>query len=278
MSGIFWLASYPKSGNTWLRLMLSSLERGGVAPDFSVSAGFAPIASGRHAFDEALGVASSDLTEDEITCLRPRLYEIQAAEAAQPLLRKVHDAWTLTPAGEPLFPPAATLGAVYLVRDPRDIAASLANHSGLDLDRAIAILGNPELTFARSRHRLDAQLPHRLLNWSGHVESWLLAPIPPPLLLRYEDMLDDPLAALRRVIAHLGWSAEDVVLRRAVAATRFDALRQAEEHNGFRGRPRQSKRFFRRGQAGGWRDELSADQAARINADHAAVMRRLGYL
>lgn len=277
MSGFFWLASYPKSGNTWLRLMLHSVQRGGEPPDFSEKSGFAPIASARASFDAALGVASSDLTEDEIATLRPRLYELQAAQATEALLRKVHDAWTLTPSGEPLFPPAVTLGAIYIVRDPRDMVASLANHNDAAIDRTVADLCDPARVIARTGRRLADQLPQCLLSWSGHVESWLDAPVP-PALLRYEDMLAEPLAALRRVVDRLGWQADDDVLARAVDATRFEALQDAEQQHGFHERPHKAERFFRRGQAGGWRDELTADQVARIEAEHGAMMRRLGYL
>lgn len=277
MSGFFWLASYPKSGNTWLRLALQSVQRGGEAPDFSEKAGFAPIASARQSFDDSLGVESSDLTDEEILLLRPRFYETQAAQAAAPLLRKVHDAWILTPAGEPLFPPAVTLGTVYLVRDPRDIVASLANHNGTSLDEAVASLGNPATIIGHTDSRLAEQLAQRLLSWSGHVSSWLDSPVA-PLMLRYEDMLAKPQAVLRRVVDFLGWQAEDAVLARALTATRFEALRAAEDQHGFRERTYRSHRFFRRGQSGGWQHELDAAQVARIEADHGAVMRRLGYL
>lgn len=277
MSGFFWLASYPKSGNTWLRLMLHSVQRGGEPPDLSEKSGFAPIASARPCFDAVLGVASSDLTEDEIATLRPRLYELQAAQATEPLLRKVHDAWTLTPSGEPLFPPAVTLGAIYIVRDPRDMVASLANHNSAEIDSSVAGLGDPARVIARTGRRLANQLPQHLLSWSGHVASWLDTPVT-PLLLRYEDMLAQPLTALRRVVDRLGWQVDDDVLAHAVEATRFEVLRDEEQRHGFRGRPHKAERFFRRGQAGGWRDELSADQAARIQAEHGEIMRRLGYV
>ncbi|HYD68963.1 sulfotransferase domain-containing protein [Azospirillum sp.] len=278
MSGFHWLASYPKSGNTWLRLGLFSLSRDGATPDFASHRTFISIASTRAAFDSRLDVESSDLTDDEAAALRPRLYEAEAQAAANPLLRKVHDAWTLTAAGEPLFPPAVTLGTVYIVRDPRDVAVSLTHHMGMKQDEAIAFLADPAATLARSGPRCKAQLPQRLLTWSAHVESWLDAPeLPPPLLLRYEDMLDDAAAALLRIARHLGWEATTEAAAKAADATRFEALRAAEERHGFRERPAKAARFFRRGVAGGWRDTLTATQAARIERDHGTVMARLGY-
>lgn len=278
MTGFFWLASYPKSGNTWLRLALWSLKNDGAAVDFSARPNFAPIASSRLRFDAVLGVESSDLGADEIAILRPRVYEAMAQAANEPMLSKVHDAWTLTPAGEPMFPPAVTLGTVYVVRDPRDVAVSFANHMGEPVEWAVDFLGKATAQLATPQNKLAEQLPQCLMRWSEHVESWLGATGPAPLLLRYEDMLADPVRELSRVVAYLGWSAHSEAVERAVAATRFETLRAAEERHGFHEAPPQAERFFRRGKAGGWRDTLTADQAARIERDHHAVMRRLGYL
>lgn len=275
MNGYHWLASYPKSGNTWLRLALGSLARGGQAPDFAVADRFGPVASDRAAFDLLLDVDSADLTADEAESLRPRLYEFEAGWRAEPQLLKVHDAWTLTPAGEPLFPPAQTLGVVYIVRDPRDVAVSLAHHLDADIDQTIAFMGRADAALAAGGRSGPTQLRQRLLTWSGHVHSWLGTPN--PLLLRYEDMLTDPAAALERAARHLGWETPPDAVAKAVAATRFEALRKAEERNGFLERSGPEVRFFRRGVAGGWRDTLSAAQAARIEADHGEVMQELGY-
>lgn len=279
MSGHHWLASYPKSGNTWLRLALGSLANGGAPPDFTAEGRFAPLAADRAALDHLLDVESSDLTPDEVAALRPRLHEAAARTATAPLLRKVHDAWTLTPDGRPLFPPSATLATVYMVRDPRDVAVSLADHMGTDLERTIAFMANPDATLAPAGRRGQAQLPQRLLTWSAHVESWLDAPgMPAPLLLRYEDLAADAAAALLRVARHLGCPATAETAGLAAEVTRFKALRAAEEEHGFRERSPKAGRFFRRGVAGGWRDSLAPAQAARIEGNHAAVMARLGYL
>ncbi len=279
MTGFFWLASYPKSGNTWLRLALSSFQRHGAPVDFSQKTDFAPVASARNRFDYVLGLESSDLTDTEIACLRPRAYEAEAATARNPLFRKVHDAWLLTPAGEPLFPPAITLGSLYIVRDPRDVAASFAAHSGHSLDQAIARMADASNTLSQQTRRLDEQLPQRLGRWSEHVRSWQQSQGQrPPLLLRYEDMLADPFTSFRRVLDYIDWPAETETLAKAVAATRFERLQAAETQYGFDERPVTADRFFRRGVAGGWRTSLTEAQVTRIEANHGAVMRDFGYL
>ncbi len=60
--------------------------------------------------------------------------------------------------------------------------------------------------------------------------------------------------------------------------TRFDRLARQEKKSGFQERSHKQEKFFRRGRAGSWRSMLSPAQAARIVADHGAVMERFGYL
>lgn len=277
MNGFYWLASYPKSGNTWLRMFLESLAAGGSTPNINALETSGSHAAIREAFDRILDIASADLTDREIACARPRQYEIEAQTASEPMLRKAHDAWEPTPAGEPLFPPALTLGAVYLVRDPRDVAVSMAHHMNKSIDQAIARMSDPEALMSPAIKRLPKQLPQRLSTWSGHVESWLNAPIP-KLLLRYEDMRADAETYLTEAARFLGFETAPETIAAAIEATRFDRLQAQEEAEGFAETPAGMKRFFRRGIAGGWKDSLTAEQIARIEADHGPMMAQLGYL
>ena len=84
MSGIWWLASYQKSGSTWLRVALASLLSGRPA-DINAMPLVSVTANDRALFDKALGVESADLTIEQETNLRPRAYEIWAAEAPRPI-------------------------------------------------------------------------------------------------------------------------------------------------------------------------------------------------
>jgi hypothetical protein len=271
-----WLASYPKSGNTWLRAALQSLGRGGGQADLGALRAFAPVAAARDAFDEELDVESSDFAQDQIERLRPRFHEMQAARGDGLLVRKVHDAWTLTSDGVPLFPPHATRSAVYLVRDPRDVAVSYAAHVDVSIDRAIATMNDPGAAVFPGNSP-QPQLRQRLLTWSMHVASWIDDAIPKPLVVRYEDMLIDMASQLARIAAHLELDVTPGIVARAAAATRLDALQAAEAHDGFSERPAHMPRFFRRGEAGAWRDVLSEEQARRVVRDHGVVMSRVGY-
>jgi len=277
MHGIYWLASYPKSGNTWLRLFLENLLDNGNSFDLNNLRFTAHNAAERQRFDRILDICSSDLTDDEIANARPRQFELEAAAATAPLLYKTHDAWRLTPAGEPLFPPAVTRGVVYLVRDPRDVAISMAHHMGQSVDQIIVRMANPQAVMERASIRMPGQLPQLLTTWSGHAASWLSAPVP-LLLLKYEEMLADPIISFGKAAGFLGYKRTPEQIRAAVEAVRFERLQEMEETTGFGEKPPQAERFFRRGITGGWRDSLTPEQAGRITADHGEMMRLFGYL
>jgi len=275
MGGIFWLASYPKSGNTWLRAFVATLVSGAPA-DINKLGFLGGISSDRSAFDEALGIAAADLSVEQQTNLRPRAYEIWAAEAAHPLYCKAHDCYHLTPAGEPLFPTKATRGAVYVVRDPRAVAVSFAHHTTRTIDAEVARMAHANATVAGSDDRLNEQLQQHLGSWSDHVQSWLTAPFPVHVV-RYEDMHADPVAAFGGIARFLDLPHDPERIASAVAATSFSRLQEQERASGFVERPRHAAAFFREGRIDGWRDALTPAQAARIVAAHGTVMRQYGY-
>lgn len=293
MRQIVWLASYPKSGNTWLRLLLANLGRD-QAVSINALQNEGGTASGRRRFDETFLFASGLLSHDECDRMRPALYRDLARRPdpagegdglADPGLAglrfiKTHDAWTLTDRGEPLLGGAeAARSAILIVRDPRDLAASLANHNHQSLDEAIAAMASTAGVVAGAQDRQALQLRQQLRGWSGFCASWLDQREVPVHLLRYEDLLADTARELGRVLAALGVDLDRAKLVQAAALSGFAGLRAEEDRSGFREAPVRlgSGRFFRSGRAGGWREELSAAQCARIEADHGAMMRRCGY-
>jgi hypothetical protein len=277
MAGIVWLVSYPKSGNTWLRAFLSNLwhKDDGPADINSLSI---PNAADRKLFDETLGQESSDMTLDEVERARPSLYRALASGRSDPVYLKLHDAYLHTAAGEPLIPSDATSRAVYIVRNPLDVVVSFADHLGKTIDATIDCMADRGYAFAASRDRLPEQLEQRLLSWSGHALSWLGQTEVPVHLMRYEDMLGEPVETFSRCLEFLDPDVSGSEIERALAFSSFSALSAQERASGFRERSPSAKSFFRKGRAGGWRDVLSDGQRQRILEDHGAVMRRLNYL
>jgi len=167
---------------------------------------------------------------------------------------------------------------VYVARDPRDVCLSLARHLGRSNDEVVQILADPQYAFGSARRSTDHYIPQRLSSWSVHVESWLGWAGLPAHLVRYEDLLADPLSAFSGLLAFLGMKPPAQVLSRAVDAARFSALSQKESASGFVEKPSGEHRFFHGGRSGAWRTELTATQAEAIVSSHHRMMRRLGYL
>jgi hypothetical protein len=192
---------------------------------------------------------------------------------------KCHDAYTYVADDEPLLGGAKGAdGAIVIVRDPRDVAPSLANHSHSTLDAAIDFMSEATSAFCGTSNQQVNQLRQQLTSWSGHADSWLAQTDIPIHLVRYEDMAADTAGTLRRALAFAGREASDADIARAVAFAAFSELKRQEAEIGFREAPPGiPKGFFRRGETGAWRDELTAEQVARIEAAHGPMMQRLGY-
>lgn len=277
MKGFYWFASYPKAGNTWLRLFLESYVAGGEDVDLNQPRMLVNHCAASQYFDEFLDVESDDLLPEECLLYRPRQYELEAAKSKGPMYRKVHDAYIQTGEGEPLFPPQVTLGVLYLVRDPRDVAISYANHLGYSLDKTIDIMCNPDQLTKASISEFTTQLPQWIGTWSSHVSSWLGAPCR-RLVIRYEDLLREGEGVFQEVVTFLQLPYDRQAIKKAMAATTFERLQKSEEKEGFRERSMHAKKFFNKGQAGRWKDLLTVQQIRRIEETHGEMMALLGYI
>jgi aryl sulfotransferase len=295
-----WLASYPRSGSTWTRALLAALSRAtadrgptghraafdpdpcrrhrGSAGPLDINAlGDGPIASSRATLDAVLGFASSDLLPDDIDALRP------AGDAAvnggfdRVTVRKIHDGLFSGPGGRTIIDSTITRAAIYLVRDPRDVAVSLAAFLGRAPAWAVQWMADPDAALGRSSTDLGNQVRQRLGTWSHHVDGWTGHRLFPVEVFRYEDLHADPVGQFARLAAVAGLTVDAAEVTASVAATRFDRLRDQEVRHGFRERPAADRTFFRRGIVGSWRDELRADLVSQIERDHSATMARLGY-
>jgi hypothetical protein len=276
-AGIVWLASFPKSGNTWFRIFLANLAAGENGPaDINNLDERGGIASSRHEFEAATMLDSGLLSHDDIDDLRPRVYESIAKEVQEQRWVKAHDAYTALADGEPLLGRSAR-AAVYLVRDPRDVAISLSHHNNTAIDEAIALMNQPHGALCRGKKGLAPQLRQKLRGWSGHVQSWLDQTEIPVLMVRYEDLKADPVTYFGAALAFSGREASIAEIEQAIRHADFAELQRQESEKGFAERQSRNAPFFRAGRAGGWRDALTPEQVVRIEDAHAAVMGRLAY-
>lgn len=266
---------------------LRSTRVGGV--DINFLPEHSPIASARTSFDDLLMIESGILTHEEVDRMRPMLHRHLARElednegrcdaSRDGVVRfiKTHDGYSQTSLGEPLLGgPAAAGRAIVIVRDPRDVAASLANHLDRTIDDAIAFMANPRAAFSNHIRGQVPQLRQLLKDWSAWQSGWLCQTDVPIHMIRYEDMQTDPFATVRAALVFANCTFENDALARAIDLSRFDRLKDQEGASGFHEAPA-TRTFFRQGRSGAWRQELTTVQVAAIERDHGILMERLGY-
>ena len=275
---IIWLASYPKSGNTWFRVFLSNLLSESDTPVSINELHSTPIASSRVAFDEFTGVSGSDLSMEEIDNLRPEVYREISRNADGPVFQKVHDAWKKNTKGEPVFPPEVTRAVVYFIRDPRDVAVSFAHHSSATFEKMVKNMADPGFSFCEKESRFYNQLRQELSSWSGHVKSWVDESGLPVLVMRYEDMKNNTFHEFQKAVEYLGLGYPEEKIRLALKNSDFRQLKKMEEVDGFSEKPINMKSFFREGRTGIYKEHLDEKLIALIEQNHGEVMKRFGYL
>ncbi len=277
LNKIIWLASYPKSGNTWFRIFLTNLLNHSSQPADINNLYPTTIASSRSLFDEATGLESSDLTLDEIELLRPQVYRYIAAHSSDLIFHKIHDAWISLADGNVLVPEEVTKAVLYFIRNPLDVAVSFAHHSSTTIDKAIEMMNNSQYAFCSRETKLHNQTRQRLLNWSEHVSSWIDQSGLPLMVIRYEDMITDTFSLFKDSTKFIGLEATDEDIFRSIEFSSFENIQNQEKEKGFREKAAMAKSFFRKGISGDWKNILTTEQIVKIVSRHQKMMERFGY-
>jgi len=273
MGGIIWLASYPKSGNTWMRAFLHNLVRDPPAPIAPNRLTELTLGDGAAEFYQRIaGKPWDQVSEADVAALRAQVHRGFSQSSPNTVFVKTHN-WLGDDHGLPCISMEYTAGAIYIVRNPLDTVISLADHFGISLDEAIARMADHNARTAIAAHRV----PDVLGSWSDHVLSWTRVESAQMLVVRYEDLLHKPEQSFGRVVKFLGLSFPRARIDKAIRFSSFATLQKLEAEQGFVERSSFSKRFFRKGAAGQWRSLLSEAQVAQIVAAHGAQMARFGY-
>lgn len=261
---ILWLASYPKSGNTWLRFLCCNLL-------------FGPQTSAQ-----------------SLMQLAPDLHELPAdfTPPPHPLLLKTHFPYAVS---LPLRQHSAA--AIYIVRHPADAMLSNFHYSKRAASAGTANSGETD------RAALDAYVEQFIVSggdprwlrlgmgsWRQNVRSWIGQSLPFPVLwLRYEDVLSDTKTQAKRILAFCGVEREESQIDQAVAAASFKQMRAIEEADiksqqvGIFYKPylspsiEQGLRFMRSGSAGEAERILTSEQKRRLSDVFGEDMLALGY-
>lgn len=263
MAKIVWIASYPKSGNTWVRFLIAHLLKGGIESSAEVEA-LVP--------DAHKPINAAILRTDSLVFI------------------KTHDLYTPQMALH-----AETVGVIYVLRNPLDVIASNLNYLRLrpdflraDAAARAALEANYVATFIAT----GGDPRWRALGrggWSEHVASWLGRNVPfPRLVVRYKDLKADPAGFLARACRFVGLDRSEEEIARAVAECSFAGMRAMEEREIAAQKPgffldehrdasgADAPRFLNRGEIGGYRAVLTEEQIAVAMARFGPLMAQLG--
>ena len=275
MGNICWIASYPKSGNTWMRAFIANYLANESRP-VDINTLHERSQGEAKAFRYAPYIPDGDTTSldlEEICAIRTKVHADIAREAQGTTFVKTHNFHGAFH-GYPLHNSSVTSGGIYIVRNPLDVAVSVAKYFDFTIDEAIELMAE-DMTGTMNEVE---NVPQVISSWSMNVSSWAQDHNAAVLILRYEDMLDKPLKAFRKVISFIGQPRDDQRLKKAVNFSSFRQMREQEQAGGFVERHEDAKSFFRAGRKNQWRDQLGESQVRAIVDTHREQMARFRYL
>ncbi len=274
MGALVWLASYPKSGNTWLRAFLHNLLRAPAKPMNINEIDSFTLGDSHAAWYRPLtGKPPDQLSPEDLAELRPKAHRAMMTAHPDSVFVKTHS-YLGESRGVPLITMDCTAGAIYVVRNPLDVVLSFADHFGLSVDKALEAMARDDGLSSPT----EGHVRQFIGSWSMHVRSWTQQPNSQLLVLRYEDMLDTPFKTFGRTARFLGLKPPRARLSKAIRFSSFKSLKSQEDRAGFKERSENSRRFFRAGKKDQWKDKLTPEQVRAIVDRHREQMSRFGYI
>ena len=271
---LVWLASYPKSGNTWTRIFLANYLTNAQEPlSINQARHFGIGDNGTEMYHRVAGRRIDPRDVGLTLQLRNAVLRGISNNNADVNLVKTHNA-AKRAQGIQLIPHEFTKSAIYVMRNPLDMVMSYARHYAVTNAEAVDFINHKNNSLAAD----DRVVWSYLGTWSDHVASWTSMKPYPMLVLRYEDLLARPEEEFSKVVEHFGMTVDPERLDRAIRFSSFKELKRQEETEGFAERAQKSESFFTKGQSGHWKDELPPELADRIIKAHRQTMKRFGYL
>tara|TARA_R110000787_G_scaffold36902_2_gene94022 strand:- start:2108 stop:2971 length:864 start_codon:yes stop_codon:yes gene_type:complete len=277
---IIWLASYPKSGNTWLRLFFEQylMEKFdlnkllmSVGDDVSTRYGVGDGSDPRE-----LPIELQHLTRPMALLRLVKAFKGNKPVAGLPLFVKTHNANIVTN-GVTLLPEQLTHATIHIVRDPRDIAVSFSKHLGVDIDKTIGYMED-KYRVLNAKQINALKMDDFISSWRLHTKSFIEGDLINTRTFRYEDMIDNPVDTFSSILTHAGIEPDRVRVIAALEAVALQKLRAREEKDGFIEASHKNKSSFFGSGGSTWRDVLTLPQSRRIVRMADDVMRKLNYI
>jgi len=269
------LASYPKSGNTWLRSIIGNFYN--FHKEFSLnhlkSIPLLSIKNHFREFNNKVYINNNELHFDWISQNIIQCQNLLNNKSNHLNIFKTHSARHKNFTNE-----TVNAGFIYIVRDPRDIVVSFKNFTGNSLDQII-----DELLFQKQLMINTNGAKELLSTWELNVQSWLNYNSVPRLIIKYEDLKLNPKRIILNIkqflnkIHRLNINLHDQDIDKIIDNTNFNNLKKLEDKNGFDEASKHSK-FFRSGTSNQWKDMLSNSQAKLIEKNLKSLMRYFNYI
>ena len=293
MSGhIVWLASYPKSGNTLLRSILTALyftEDGQFNLDQLKKIGqFDSVGRIKKYFEVFKINNKNEITNKKIfenlSLLQSREYlDLTNKEL---VFLKTHSG-LFNVFDFPFTTEKATKAIIYLIRDPRDVCISWSKHSGKTIDESVNFMLNDFQGLGWNdidNYFTDDKRPMSYLSsWDRHVMSWNVADWKVPRLsIKYEDLVYDKEKIIRNLISFfkinfdINVENEDEKIQNVLESTKFEKLKNEEKKKGFAEATEYSD-FFNTGKKNQWKKILSLENIKKLEKKFSYVMKKYDY-
>jgi len=283
---IFWIASYPKSGNTWIRAILTSLffTKDGI---FSFEL-FNSTSIFEHAerFEFIKEINQNDydnLSQLEILSKYWLQGQNKTVIKGDFAFLKTHHACIAY--GKNNFTSTNnTLGTIYLIRDPRDVVISYSKHLGKTIDETIYLMKKigASTLYKTGPNTKNKKYYSYISSWDDNVKSWEEISVP-KIIIKYEDLLDNPMKIIIEIVNffkenyNLKFASLENKLENIIKTTSFENLSNLEKQYGFLEATKHSN-FFRKGQKKQWRKILTHKQISEIEKSFKDLMKKYNYL
>ena len=277
---IIWLASYPKSGNTWVRIFLNSL----FSKTNQTNINEIKITQFPQRKDfEGLSDNVDDLQEFVKHTITS---QIRINLDNKTKIFKTHNAYWKT--GDNYFTDSDnTLGCIYIVRDPRNIITSIKNHfDKKNIEKALEFLKDErKIIGTLNKPELEADLPTVISSWKNHYNSWKKLKTN-YLLIKYENLLSKPEEEFLKVtnflekISNFRFKKEDIL--KSIQNSDFKKLKKQEDNTGFVEAQKDKEgnpiKFFNLGPENNWKKSLDTKIIKEIENSFEKEMIELNYL